>query len=639
MKRFIVSNMKLLYWLADIACILLSYFVFALILTDSPYFENFGYSIVISVLCFTVIFNIFKIYRYLWTRASSKEYFRLVFVSVISATVSCVLCYYYDHIIDTQLPLPVRRLPVACLFQVFLILGYRVVVRFVLLYARYYAQKSPSSGKKRILIVGAGESTRMLLNDIKQSATIDMYKVVGLIDDDPLKHKTILAGIEVLGNRYAIEGICEKRNVDEIIISIPSADDEEIQNIITICNKTGCKVKIIPGLSQILKGQSVINQVRDVSVDDLLSRKQIILDNDKISGDIKDKIVLVTGVGSIGSELCRQIANFSPAKLVMLDIYENNAYDIQNELLRSHPELPTRVLVASIRDKERLDQIFDINRPDIVFHAAAHKHVPLMEESPGEAIKNNIFGTYNMAKCADKYGVSKFVMISTDKAVNPTNIMGATKRFCEMIVQSMQTVSKTEFVAVRFGNVLGSNGSVIPLFKQQIKEGGPVTVTHKNITRFFMTIPEAAQLVLQASAYASGGEIFVLDMGKPVRIYDLALNLIRLSGYTPDVDIKIEITGLRKGEKLYEELLMDEENLSQTEHSKIFVGRPTFSDIRTIEENLVTLKNAVESNDPKRIREVMSEVVPTYAIDPEQYNSQREKIVQGSERYRTSNIQ
>lgn len=638
MKRLIVSNMKLLYWIADIACILLSYFVFALVLTDSPYFGNFAYSIVISIICFTLCFNIFKIYRYLWTRASSKEYFRLVIVSIVSATLSCLLCYFYDYMFETQLVLPVRRLPVACLFQVFLIVGYRVTLRLMLLYARYYTQKSPNLAKKRILIIGAGESTKMLLNDIRQSATIDMYKVVGLIDDDPLKYKTILAGAEVLGNRFAIESICQKKNVDEIIISIPSADDEELQNIITICNKTGRKVKIIPGLSQILKDQSVITQIRDVSVDDLLARKPIVLDNDKISSDIKDKVVLVTGVGSIGSELCRQIANFSPAKLVMLDIYENNAYDIQNELLRSHPELKTRVLVASIRDRERLEQIFDVNRPNIVFHAAAHKHVPLMEESPGEAIKNNIFGTYNMAKCADKFGVSKFVMISTDKAVNPTNIMGATKRFCEMIVQSMQTISKTEFVAVRFGNVLGSNGSVIPLFKQQIKEGGPVTVTHKNITRFFMTIPEAAQLVLQASAYASGGEIFVLDMGKPVRIYDLALNLIRLSGFTPDVDIKIEITGLRKGEKLYEELLMDEENLSQTEHSKIFVGRPTFSDIQTIETDLIELKNAVESNDPDVIREVMSKVVPTYAIDPEEYNSQREKIVQGSERYRTQNI-
>ncbi len=511
-------------------------------------------------------------------------------------------------------------------------------MRIALLHIKYISRKSPTATTKNILIVGAGESTRMILNDLHQSAAINGYKVVGLIDDDPLKQKTILAGAEVIGTRDNIESICEKNNVDEIIISIPSAEDEELQNIITVCNRTNCKVKIIPGLSQILKNQSIINQIRDVSVDDLLARKPIVLDNDKISEDIKGKVVLVTGVGSIGSELCRQIAKFSPARLVMLDIYENNAYDIQTELMRKYPELNTRVLVASIRDKERLDKIFETHRPYIVFHAAAHKHVPLMEESPGEAIKNNIFGTYNMAKCADKYGVSKFVMISTDKAVNPTNIMGATKRFCEMIVQSMQTVSKTEFVAVRFGNVLGSNGSVIPLFKQQIKEGGPVTVTHKNITRFFMTIPEAAQLVLQASTYASGGEIFVLDMGKPVRIYDLALNLIKLSGYTPNVDIKIEVTGLRKGEKLYEELLMDEENLAQTEHSKIFVGRPTFSDIQTIEENLISLKNAVESNDPARIRNVMSEVVPTYAIDPELYNSQREKIVQGSERYRTAKI-
>ena len=396
---------------------------------------------------------------------------------------------------------------------------------------------------------------------------------------------------------------------------------EDKQRIYSVCADTGLEVKTLPSIDEIVDNnigqENVFNHIRNVKIEDLLERKPVVLNNEQLESEIKGKVVLVTGGGgSIGSELCRQIARHNPSKLIILDIYENNAYDLQMELERIYPDLELRVVIASVRDRERLEQVFEKYRPSTVFHAAAHKHVPLMEYNPGESIKNNVFGTYNTAVTADKYGADKFVLISTDKAVNPTNIMGATKRICEMIVQSMEQISKTTFVAVRFGNVLGSNGSVIPLFKKQIENREALTVTHKDITRFFMTIPEAAQLVLQAACYAKGGEIFVLDMGKPVRIYDLALNMIRLSGLKPYEDIDIKITGLRPGEKLYEELMMNEEGLKSTENSKIFIGKPIFTNMETLKISLDKLEKAMISSDKEFIKSVVKDVVPTYIPNP-----------------------
>ncbi|MEG0775061.1 nucleoside-diphosphate sugar epimerase/dehydratase, partial [Clostridium sp.] len=430
---------------------------------------------------------------------------------------------------------------------------------------------------------------------------------------------TSISGIKVLGNRDDIEGLAKKYSIDLILIAIPGLKDQDKKEIIRICSNTKVEVKTVPGVYEFIGGTLTLNQIRDVDVKDLLGREQIKLDHEGISEYLKDKRVLVTGGGgSIGSELCRQITQFKPKELMILDIYENNAYDLQMELQRKYPNLKLKIFIASVRDKKRLESIFEENKPEVVFHAAAHKHVPLMEDNPTEAIKNNVFGTLNMAECADKYKVKRFVLISTDKAVNPTNIMGATKRMCEMIVQAQNKISNTEYVAVRFGNVLGSNGSVIPLFKKQIAEGGPVTVTNKNITRFFMLIPEAAQLVLQAGAYAKGGEIFVLDMGKPVRIYDLALDLIRLSGFEPHKDIKIEVTGLRPGEKLFEELLMAQEGLQKTGHDKIFVGQPIFSDMEELKNKFNELREIINGETHWKVAEKIEEIVPTYVRKTEE---------------------
>ncbi|MEQ8154566.1 MAG: nucleoside-diphosphate sugar epimerase/dehydratase, partial [Clostridiaceae bacterium] len=489
--------------------------------------------------------------------------------------------------------------------------GYRILYR---VYRRYmlYAPYKYASDQKRVMIIGAGSAGAMILNEIFSRRELK-YNPTVLVDDDRNKLGKRISGVTVEGDREDIPRLVKEKEIDLIIIAIPSIDEENKIDIINICKKTGCKIQIVPGIYEILKGDATISKIKDVEVEDLLGREPIKLDNKGIRDYLSGKTVLVTGGGgSIGSELCRQIANYHPKRLIIFDIYENNAYDIQNELRYNHPKLNLKVLIGSVRDEERLDEIFREYAPDVVFHAAAHKHVPLMEDSPKEAIKNNVFGTYNLALAAHKYGVSRFVLISTDKAVNPTNIMGATKRLCEMIVQAMDKKSKTEFVAVRFGNVLGSNGSVIPLFKKQIANGGPVTVTHKNITRFFMLIPEAAQLVLQAGAFAKGGEIFVLDMGKPVKIYDLACDLIRLSGLEPGRDIKIKVTGLRPGEKLYEELLMSEEGLTNTGHNKIFIGKPTFEDMESLNKKLNDLSKMLQENNLDKLKEKMKEVVPTY---------------------------
>ena len=436
-----------------------------------------------------------------------------------------------------------------------------------------------------------------------------------IIDDDVDKIGNTIGGIKVVGTTYEIKKFAKKYDVDEIHVTMPSIDKSRLSKIITRCNDAGCPVKILPGLYQLADGQVSVSKMREVDIQDLLGRDPVTVDINAIIGYIEDKVVLVTGGGgSIGSELCRQIASHNPKKLIILDIYENNAYDIEQELKRKHHDLNLLTLIASVRDIGKIKSVFETYRPEIVFHAAAHKHVPLMETSPNEAVKNNVFGTFNVARFADQYGVETFVQISTDKAVNPTNVMGATKRICEMIIQAFGRHSKTKFVAVRFGNVLGSNGSVIPLFKKQIKEGGPVTVTHKDIIRYFMTIPEAVSLVLQAGAYAKGGQIFVLDMGEPVRIYDLAYNLIKLSGYTPNVDILIECTGLRPGEKLFEERLMDEEGMQKTPNGLINIAQPLKFDEASFWTTLNELYEAAYS-ETDRMKYLLRDIVPTYRID------------------------
>lgn len=466
---------------------------------------------------------------------------------------------------------------------------------------------------KKIMIVGAGYSGAVILKELESSAFAD-GKVICFVDDNKNKIGKYLNGIPIEGNRNEIVKLVKKHGISEIYITMPSAPKKEVKHIIDICKETQCQIKILPGIYQLINGEVSVAKLRDVQIEDLLGREPISVDLDEIMGYVRDKVILVTGGGgSIGSELCRQLAAHGPKRIIIFDIYENNAYDIQQELKENYPQLDLVVLIGSVRNKHRIETVMEEYRPQIVYHAAAHKHVPLMEDSPNEAIKNNVFGTYKTAMAADRYGVEKFVLISTDKAVNPTNIMGASKRMCEMVVQMMDEQSKTDFVAVRFGNVLGSNGSVIPLFKKQIEQGGPITVTHPDIIRYFMTIPEAVALVLQAGAYAKGGEIFILDMGEPVRILDLAKNLIRLSGYVPDKDIMIEFTGLRPGEKLYEELLMDEEGMQDTPNRLIHIGKPIEFDKDRFTRQLNELYK-LANEDSDEIRQAIKDIVQTYVI-------------------------
>ncbi len=487
----------------------------------------------------------------------------------------------------------------------------------LLVFIRFKISDTRHDERPNVLIVGAGSAGTMILREIQTTDKIN-YHAIGFLDDDPSKMSSNILGVRVLGTTDEVEEIVRKHNVKLIIIAIPSASTKVIKEISAKCVNAKCEVKTLPGLYQFVDGQISVSKLRNVDVNDLLGRDPVHTNLDEVAGYIEDKVVLVTGGGgSIGSELCRQIANHNPKQLIILDIYENNAYDIEQELKRKMPNLNLLTLIASIRDSKKMDNVFATYRPNIVFHAAAHKHVPLMETSPNEAVKNNVIGTYKVVRAADKYGVEKFVQISTDKAVNPTNIMGATKRICEMIIQAYAKRSKTCFVAVRFGNVLGSNGSVIPLFKKQIAEGGPVTLTHPDIIRYFMTIPEAVSLVLQAGASANGGEIFVLDMGEQVKIYDLAVNLIKLSGYEPFKDIDIKITGLRPGEKLYEERLMAEEGLTKTANDKISIGKPLDID----EDKLFATLDKLYSEayrETDKMKELVKELVPTYQIDKRQ---------------------
>lgn len=513
-----------------------------------------------------IIFSLFRIYSSLWEYAGIEEVFSLIAACLVAAVAKIVI------ILFTWSVMPRSWYVLDTIYLMILIGATRVSYRLIRL--RRQNRTFPWSKRKKVMIIGGGEAGRSLITEIQNSKYLDQ-KVVCIIDDDPYKIGRYIKGVKVVGNRNSIKKSVKKYNVQQIILTIPSANAAKIRPIVEICQDTNCELMILPGVYQLVNGEVKASKLRPVNIDDLLGRDEVHVNLNEVMDYVSGRVIMVTGGGgSIGSELCRQIAKHSPKQLIIFDIYENNAYDIQQELLREQPKLDLVVLIGSVRDENRINSIFEQYRPEIIYHAAAHKHVPLMEGSPNEAIKNNVLGTYNMVRMADKWNAKRFVQISTDKAVNPTNIMGASKRICEMIIQTYNKESNTEYVAVRFGNVLGSNGSVIPLFKKQIAEGGPVTVTHPEIIRYFMTIPEAVSLVLQAGAYAKGGEIFVLDMGEPVKILDLARNMIRLSGYKVDQDIKIEFTGLRPGEKLYEELLMDEEGMTDTPNKLIHIGHP-----------------------------------------------------------------
>ena len=574
---------------------------------DETYLNNATVYSPINTLTIVLILWLFRLYSSVWTYASVSELKKIVLATATNFVVQTVCM----HKVFNK-PMPRSYYIIYALFLLLALMCLRFSYRAIRMFRRQALTKNTTN----VLIVGAGQAGLMLAKEIQSSTYLDK-KLIGFIDDNRNKRGKYLMGMPILGNRYDIADIVGKHSIDEIYVAIPSLDRPQLKEIFNICNETGAKVRSLPGVYQLVNGEVSISKLRNVQIEDLLGRDTISVDMSEIGGSITGKTVLVTGGGgSIGSELSRQIASYSPKELIIVDIYENNAYEIQQELKRKYGDkLKLTTLIASVRNTHRVESIFEKYRPDIVFHAAAHKHVPLMEDSPCEAIKNNVFGTYKTAMAAGKYGAKRFVLISTDKAVNPTNIMGASKRLCEMIVQYLEKKYETEYVAVRFGNVLGSNGSVIPLFKKQIEEGGPVTVTHKEIIRYFMTIPEAVSLVLQAGTYAQGGEIFVLDMGEPVKIDTLARNLIRLSGYEPDVDIKIEYTGLRPGEKLYEELLMDEEGMQDTANKLIHIGKPIDMDYESFVDGLMELKSACEMDiSDNMIKEKVKQLVPTYIL-------------------------
>ena len=568
----------------------------------------------IYIIANVISIGIFKGYSSLWNKSVDREFVQMVIATSIYQVPVAIITKSIGY--DFSLVFYVMNILLTLLATCTSRIGYRVIRKVTM-----YMSIEKYENAKKVLIIGAGSAGRLIIKELYEKPQLQK-KPIGIIDDNKNKLGKKIHNIPVIGTCEDIKRIAKDYEVDEIIFSIANIENKRKKEIIEICKSCKCVVKTIPGIYEIIEGKVDIKNIRDVEIEDLLGRETININTKEISNYLEDKTILVTGGGgSIGSELCRQIAKVNPKKLILLDIYENNAYEIQQELIRKYKDkLNLEVIVGSIRDEKRLDSIFAKYKPEVVFHAAAHKHVPLMEKSPCEAIKNNVFGTKNVALMADKYKVKRFVLISTDKAVNPTNIMGATKRCAEMIIQTMNERSKTEFVAVRFGNVLGSNGSVIPLFKKQIEEGGPITVTHPEVTRFFMTIPEAVSLVIQAGAMAKGGEIFVLNMGESVKIVDLAKNLISLSGFEPDVDIKIEFSGLRPGEKLYEELLMDEEGLKQTNHNKIFIGKPIDINIEKLEKDLKLLKLAVDNEEAEAIEYIMKSLVPTFIREEEKYN-------------------
>lgn len=619
MKRLfnLTSSKKRMFLLGvvDIFTIILNVYLALIIRHEGHYTwipEEYIHSIqtymLINIITTIVIFYVLNLYRSVWTFAGIREVFLIV--------IACILSTAFQALGMQFLVLPVPRS--FYIFYFFLMVMTTMMSRFSYRILQILKKMCISTEDKRLntMVIGAGEAGNIIINELRTSSHLNR-SVKCIIDDNPSKKGKYLQGIRIVGNRDTIIENVKKYQIDEIILAIPSASPTDTKAILQICNQTICRLKVLPGVYQLVTDEVSVSKLREVSIEDLLGRDTIHIDLESVLSHLKNKTVLITGAGgSIGSELCRQIAAYGPHRLILFDIYENSIYELQMELKKKYPYLNMEVLIGSVRNTKRIESVMELYRPDVVYHAAAHKHVPLMEDSPNEAVKNNVFGTYKTARAADKYGVKRFVLISTDKAVNPTNIMGATKRICEMIIQTFNKYSKTEYVAVRFGNVLGSNGSVIPLFKKQIKEGGPVTVTHPDVIRYFMTIPEAVSLVLQAGAYAKGGEIFVLDMGEPVKIDDLAKNLIRLSGYTLGVDMEIEYTGLRPGEKLYEELLIDEEGLQKTKNNLIYIGEPLeFDEIHFLSE-LKKLEQAA-SDERFDVKDIVAGIVSTYHIRPE----------------------
>ncbi len=598
--------------LLDAFCVFCSFF-FALVLrfelrlgaVEPEFLDGFCHSIPFWCAITVIVFALFDLYNSIWSYVSENELFRLLWAHAVLIPIG-LLCVKLSG-----LHMPRSYYIMGLVFSFMSTTTLRFAYRFARQIKARALTRLHGDGRQNIMVIGAGAAGSVLIREYANSKYLN-GRVVCIIDDNPAKQGRRLEGIPVVGNRYAIPEMVKQYGVNKIVFAIPSASAVTRREILSICSMVKCEVQAVPGMYQLVNGEVSVSKLKKVEIQDLLGRDPIQVNLEEIYRYISGKVVMVTGGGgSIGSELCRQIAKSKPKQLIIFDIYENNAYSIQRELEHDYPDLNLVVLIGSVRNTARLDYVLGKYRPEMVFHAAAHKHVPLMEDSPNEAIKNNVFGTYKMAQAAARYGVKKFVLISTDKAVNPTNIMGASKRLCEMVVQMMNRETATEFVAVRFGNVLGSNGSVIPIFEKQIAAGGPVTVTHPEITRFFMTIPEAVSLVLQAGYYAKGGEIFVLDMGQPVKIDDMARNLIRLSGYEPDVDIKIEYTGLRPGEKLYEELLMEEEGLKETENKLIHIGRPIEMDDEKFKEQLKVLEEAYKV-EAENMKELVAEIVPTY---------------------------
>jgi len=579
----------------------------------------------IAIVIYISLYLIARVYRSITEFTSAREYVLYTLVSIFAGV--CTTGISRLTIYDAY---SLRQNVLTSFFIAGLMIGVRVLFRFLIAFRQNI--KLAKAELENILIVGAGNAGVQVIRDLLPNLD-RRYKIVGIIDDSIIKQDSYIDGINVIGGRDKIIPICEKENVDVILFAIANISKEQKVELLNICNETKAKVKVIPDLKELMLTDKPvgIQQFKDVQIEDLLGRDPIKLEDNDIKKFIHGKVVLVTGGGgSIGSELCRQIASFGAKELLMVDIYENTLYETELEIRKKYPELNLTAIIASVRDAKRINELFEKYKPEVVFHAAAHKHVPLMETSPIEAIKNNVFGTYNVAKAADKYKVEKFILVSTDKAVNPTSIMGATKRICEMIIQMQNTKSKTNYVAVRFGNVLGSHGSVIPIFKSQIAAGGPVTVTHKDITRYFMTIPEAVGLILQAITFAEGGEIFVLDMGEPVKIYDLAYKMIKLSGYEPNVDMPIKVTGLRPGEKLYEELLVKEEGLSKTLHEKIMVTKIMDFNPKDVNKDLNTLRKLISSSDAidrVKVKSIIKKIVPTF-IETEEHT----KLVENSKK-------
>ncbi len=596
--------------LSDIIAIVFSYtlalwirYDFMISKIETNYAWNLLHFLPFITIVSIFIYYLFRLYHSIWVYASVNELIRIIQAYFIIFCVNLLFSF-----------IPFFNLPRSVYLIGFILSGISCfVIRFSYRFLRYAKAKQDSDvAHDNVLLVGAGQSAREVLKDIHFSNHKDL-RVCVLVDDNPNKLGRYLEGIKIEGSRYDIPRLVEKYKINRIILAMPSASIEDKKAIISICKDTNCKVQTLPGIYQLVKDEIKVSRIRDVEISELLGREETSLNLETVYQNIQGRIVMVTGGGgSIGSELCRQIAKAKPKQLIIFDIYENNAYAIQQELKKTYPDLDLVTLIGSVRNTHRVNQVLETYHPELIYHAAAHKHVPLMEDSPNEAIKNNVIGTYKLAKAASKYNVKRFLLISTDKAVNPTNIMGASKRLCEMVIQMMSRKdTKTVFTAVRFGNVLGSNGSVVPLFKKQIAQGGPVTVTDPNIIRYFMTIPEAVSLVLEASIYAKGGEIFVLDMGEPVKIDDMARNLIKLSGLKPDIDIKIEYTGLRPGEKLYEELLMDEEGMEKTENKLIFIGHPIQMNDEQFERDLALLDQE-SKKDVNNIKEIVQSIVPTY---------------------------